>query len=694
MDKAKPMIGKLSIEEKTNQVSGPSKNAIEDRRISLKMVQNILLIWLDNNIDDNSTNCRNTITQLRCAVNTIKIFTDAQECIEFLESSDNEKACMIISGSLGQHMVSRVHNMSQVDSIFIYCDNKQHHEQWAKEWYKIKGVFTEMTPIYETLKQVARQYEQNAIPISFMATSGDISKKHLDQLEPSFMYTQILKEILLTIEFSEKHFEEFISYCHDALSENEGELKNVDEFRRNYRSETPIWWYSYPCFLYSMLNRALRLMDVDVIIKMGFFMGDLHRHIEQLYKEQFDSQNFGTSFTVYRGQGMSKSEFEQMTKIKGGLISFNSFLSTSKNHDVSLLFAESNQSNPNLVGILFVMKIDSSQSSAPFASINSVSYFQTEEVLFSMHTIFRICEIKSIGESDRLFQVELTLTSDNDKDLHQLTDRIREETEKSAGWAQLGELLLKLGQNEKAQQIYQRLLNQATNESEKAPIYQQLAQAKYNLGEYKEAIIINEKALEIRQPLLPPNHPDVAKSYNNIGTVYYSIAEYSKSLSSHEKALEIQQHSLPSHHPHLAASYNNIGNVYYRMGEYSKALSSYEKAVEIKQQSLPSNHPDLAASYNNIGNVYYRMGEYSKALSSYEKAVEIKQKSLPPNHPDLAASYNNIGNVYYRMGEYSKALSSHEKALEIGQQSFSPIHSDLADSYKNIGFVYYSMREY
>jgi hypothetical protein len=45
-----------------------------------------------------------------------------------------------------------------------------------------------------------------------MVTSGGISKKNLDQLDPTFMYTQILKEILLTIEFDEGHIEEFIDH--------------------------------------------------------------------------------------------------------------------------------------------------------------------------------------------------------------------------------------------------------------------------------------------------------------------------------------------------------------------------------------------------------------------------------------------------------------------------------------------------
>jgi hypothetical protein len=91
---------------------------------------------------------------------------------------------MIISGSLGQHIVPRVHDMSQVDSIFIFCDNTQYHEEWPK----IKGIFKEITPICEALKKASQQCEQDSMSISFIETNGDVSEKNMDQLEPTFMY--------------------------------------------------------------------------------------------------------------------------------------------------------------------------------------------------------------------------------------------------------------------------------------------------------------------------------------------------------------------------------------------------------------------------------------------------------------------------------------------------------------------------
>ena len=180
--------------------------------------------------------------------------------------------------------------------------------------------------------------------------------------------------------------------------------------------------------------------------------------------------------------------------------------------------------------------------------------------LFSMHSVFRINDIKPMDGNNRLFEVNLTLTSDNDQDLCALTDRIREESFPNVeGWYRLGLLLIKMGQSDKAQEVYEVLLDQTTNESEKAPIYHQLGGVKYNQGEYQEAIIFHERSLEISQKFLPPNHPDLASSYNNIGLVYDRMGDYPEALSSYEKALKIQQQSLPPNHPNLAKSYIGCG---------------------------------------------------------------------------------------------------------------------------------------
>jgi tetratricopeptide (TPR) repeat protein len=663
----------------------------------VRMAQNFLLIWLDGNIDEKTNaECQNIITKLREVVNALNTFNDVDECIKFITDIKAEKVFMISSDALGQTIVPVVHEMAQISTIYIFGQNKTRHEQLAQQWPKVKGVFTDITPICEALKEAVQECDQNTISMSFVATSDDTTNKNLNELDQSFMYTQILKEILLTIDFESEHFKEFITYCKEQFDGNPAELRNVDKLEREYHRHEPIWWYTYQCFLYSMLNRALRVMEIDLVVKLGIFIRDIHQNITRLHAEQYAGQTHSATFTVYRGQGLSQSDFDQLVKTKGGLLSFNNFLSTSKKRDVSLKFARQTMETSDLVGILFVMTIDPSVTRTSFANVRDASCFQgEEEILFSMHSVFRIKEIKNIDGNNRLWQAELTLTTDHDPQLHSLTEHIRNETfPHEKGWYRLGYLLIKLGQFVKAQQVCEVMLAQTSDELERANIYHMLGWIKDDQGEYAEAITFYEKSIEINHNILSPTHSDLAASYSNIGLVYDKMGNYLKALSSHEKTLEIYQKTLPPYHPDLATAYNNIGLVYDKMDNYLRALSYHEKAIEICQKTLPPYHPSLAICYGNIGLVYNNMGEYSKALSYHEKALAIRHKTLPSNHPSFAASYNNIGMVYEKIGEYSKALSSHEKALEIKQKTLLPNHPDFAISYNEIGLVYQSMREY
>ncbi|CAF1548073.1 unnamed protein product [Adineta ricciae] len=667
--------------------------SLEIRQPQQRIVQNYLLIWVDASIDQGKNDCQDTLAQLKNVINDVNLCTESNQCIQALNKVDKERAFVIASGYSGQYLVPQIHDMPQLDAIYILCGNKSRHEGWTQNWKKIKCVHTNIKEICQALQLAIKQCDQDTIAVSFLTINEMTLTENLNQLEPTFMYTQLFKEVLLDIEHGDKAIKDLTACCRELFTGNSSELKIINEFERDYDPKNAIWWYTRECFTYKMLNQALRTLNADIIINMGFFLCDVHTQIQQLYEQQVSSYA-KKPFIVYRGQGLMKADFEKLQEAKGGLISFNNFLSTSNNEKVSLSFAQNASTEPNKVGILFIMFIAPSIKSTPFASIKAVSYFkEEEEILFSMHTVFRVNTIKQIDSKSQLYQVELQLTSDDDPQLRLLTDRIRKEAVGS-GWQKLGKLLIKIGQFNKAEEVYNVLLEQASNEKEKAMCYNQLGYVKDDQGDYEKAIWYHEKGLEIKQKTLPSNHPDLATTYSNIGTVYHKMGEYSKALSFYEKDLEICQKNLPSNHPDFATSYSNIGSVYDTMRDYSKALSFYDKTVEIQQKTLPSNHPALATSYNNIGSVYNNMEDYSKALSFYEKSLEIRQKTLPSNHPDLASSYNNIGLVHNNMGDYSKALSFYDKTVEICQKTLPSNHPHLATLYNNVGSMHVKMGEY
>lgn len=642
-----------------------------------RFLQNNLLLWLDGSIDENAAATEKTLEQLRGIIGHAIIFNQPDTCVEFLQKIKTERVLIITSGNIGAHLVQEIHWFKQVKAIYIFCGNVSRHQSWTTHWSKIRGVYNRIEPICEALQLAVKRSNEDLIPFSFLQQETDekVSEVDLNRLEPSFMYTILFKRILLQMDHKLEERQALVKFCRIQLAqENPLELKILEEFNRDYHPNRAIWWYTRECFLYQMLNRALRLLQSDIIVDMGFFMHDLHRQLEQLHQEQFQDYH-GPSLILYRGQGLSTDDVSKMKKNRGGLIAFNSFLSTSKERRVPEQRARLALSDNNTIGLLFIMSVDPKIPSAIFADIEEHSFIPIEkEILFSMHTVFRIGEVIPMDESEQLFEVCLTLTRDDDPELRRLMRRMEKDIGGGADLHRVGRLLLDVGELSKAEELYLTLLERSPSERNRGSYYHCLGLIKNRQGHYQKAVEYYKQAISIEKKVLSPTDSRLATSYNNLGSVYNNMREYTSALLFFNKAFAIRNKILPADHPDIAQSYNNIGSVHKKLRQYSQALSYLNKAITIQEKTLPDNHPYLATSYNNVGGVYDEMDEHSQALSFYKKALTIREKTLPANHPHLASSYSNIGATYYQLQQYSVALSYLQKALDICENSLPPGH--------------------
>ena len=147
--------------------------------------------------------------------------------------------------TVAQSILPSIHDIPQLNAIYILCTDNPHQEQWKQHWSKIQGVHTTVTNICQCLEQSVNQYNRDNIAISFVPFDQEDSRSKLDKLEPSFMYTQVFKDILLQLDHDKrKSIEDFTNYC---LVGNNGSLSNITRFRNEYNAASVIWWYTYPC---------------------------------------------------------------------------------------------------------------------------------------------------------------------------------------------------------------------------------------------------------------------------------------------------------------------------------------------------------------------------------------------------------------------------------------------------------------
>ncbi|CAF2077783.1 unnamed protein product, partial [Rotaria magnacalcarata] len=165
------------------------------------------------------------------------------------------------------------------------------------------------------------------------------------------------------------------------------------------------------------------------------------------------------------------------------------------------------------------MTIDPSKISTsitPFAVIDKHSALpQEQEILFTMHSVFRIVEITQAPSNSRLWEVQLTITDESDPQLAGLTDCIKEEIS-GEGWDRMGQLMLQVGHFDQAKELYNELLKGASTDSDIAHIYHELGRVRKGQGEYPEAVKFYEKSLEIKRKTLSEDDVSLADTYGNI----------------------------------------------------------------------------------------------------------------------------------------------------------------------------------
>ncbi|CAF1574127.1 unnamed protein product [Didymodactylos carnosus] len=254
----------------------------------------------------------------------------------------------------------------------------------------------------------------------------------------------------------------------------------------------------------------------------------------------------------------------------------NSFLSTSRNRKQTLSCISSCSDTGTLQPVLFQIDADPRLSrTKPFADISSQSEFQQEnEILFMLGSIFRIQSVK-YDQINYVWIIQLELSSENNHDLKELFDRMKEDLDDETDILTLGDLLAQMAEYSKAKKYFDKLLTDVSQ-----------------------------------------NDLNLAKCYGWLGTIAYMQDNNVCAVENHQKALNI----LPLQHPHRAVEHNNIGNICLDDDNLDSALEHYSLSLDIRLRFYGSDHINTATVYNNIGAVYTRKKEYDSALTNLNKA--------------------------------------------------------------------------
>ena len=106
--------------------------------------------------------------------------------------------------------------------------------------------------------------------------------------------------------------------CKKEYANYPKELEQVKILEQMYESKEAVKWYTKNGFLYRLLNRSLRENSIDLIVKLRYFIYDLHNQLFELRIQFLRSlQTRSSILTLYRGLAMRKEDFERFRQHEG-----------------------------------------------------------------------------------------------------------------------------------------------------------------------------------------------------------------------------------------------------------------------------------------------------------------------------------------------------------------------------------------
>ena len=142
--------------------------------------ENATLIWFDP-----VTNTTDDIEKIKEDIKNINNFvlypTDITTCIDYMKSITEEKILLIISGKNAFKLLPSIINLPQLDSVFIFPENREEVSRLCDDYFKIVGIFDNandlIISIKENVKHINRHLEVFSSYNQYQQGTRDLSKQ-------------------------------------------------------------------------------------------------------------------------------------------------------------------------------------------------------------------------------------------------------------------------------------------------------------------------------------------------------------------------------------------------------------------------------------------------------------------------------------------------------------------------------------
>lgn len=302
-------------------------------------------------------------------------------------------------------------------------------------------------------------------------------------------------------------------------------------------------------------------------------------------------------------------------------------------------------------------KLDSAQTLYDLA----LSYYTKSNFLYGQANV--LYNSSFIRTQRGLFEEGIQLLQQAEDILNKTTHE-KKNTLLSQIYSMLSENYKNIGLFDKAMEYYFKSDKIATSSNDfiqQAIIYDGIARTQTQMGDFANAILHYQKALEFSKK---GNFPTgMVRIPLNIASTYFQYSLYDSSrrnilLDSAEIA--VKELDLVYKKYNIATKpgvyYMLSGQIAQYRKEYVKSISLYDSSIAISRQRNMGS--DLAKAIASKGDAYEKYGDIPNAIKYYTEAVDMFKLNKAKN--DLKQAYYHLAKLYYTQGEYMLAAKYYD----------------------------------
>ena len=218
-----------------------------------------------------------------------------------------------------------------------------------------------------------------------------------------------------------------------------------------------------------------------------------------------------------------------------------------------------------------------------------------------------------------------------------------------------------------------------------ADVLGEIARVLSNLGQNREGLVQQERALGLRRELLRPDHPDIAASLYGVAYAYTDLGLLQKGLRIAEQSYEIRRRELGPEHPLTIRSRQLIAGAERDLGQHDRAIKDFQDVLAIRKRVL---HPDdkiLTVTYASLADAERRAGRLDEAERDFRRSIEHEAQAGTPGDVGTGWALIGLGRIGVARRLHRQAVRDCRRALEILSRSYGVDSNRLVEVRECLG---------